>query len=205
MTAAYGNDDDYIATQCHTPPMTKRTTTIRHGSQTMVSMHERKQARRNRGGAHLPSPLISLIQNPGATSLWATWQPNDERRPAVVVRCCCIFYNSTVSTHPINLHSTPPPTTTAHRTAPNNTGNAKSPGTTAEDDDLARQQTCHVIQTVTTQVVVTVHISPGAQPLLPTLSSVHATSRSHVAIGDVANNNGRIATCVNNGRQITSR
>ena len=56
-------------------------------------------------------------------------------------------------------------------------GNAKSPGTTAEGDDLARQQTCHVVQMVTMQVVVTVHISPGAQPLLPTLSSVHATSR----------------------------
>ena len=55
-------------------------------------------------------------------------------------------------------------------------GNAKSPGTTAEGDDLACQQTCHVVQTVTTQVVVTVHISPGAQPLLPTLSSVHATT-----------------------------
>ena len=78
-------------------------------------------------------------------------------------------------------------------------GNAKSPGTTAEGNDLARQQTCHVIQTVMTQVIVTVHISPGAQPLLPTLSSVHATSRSHVAIGDVANNNGRIATHVNDG------
>ena len=127
-TTAYGNDDDYIATRSHTLPMTKRTTTIRHGSQTTVSMHERKQARRNRGGAHLASPLTSLIQNPGATSLWATWQPNDGRRPTVVVRRCCIFYNSMVSTHPIDLlHSTPPPTTTAHRTTPNNTGNVATP------------------------------------------------------------------------------
>ena len=46
-------------------------------------------------------------------------------------------------------------------------GNAKSPGTTAEGDDLAHQQTCHVV---------TVHISPGVQPLLPTLSSVHTTT-----------------------------
>ena len=47
-------------------------------------------------------------------------------------------------------------------------GNAKSPGMTAEGDNLAHQQTCHVIQTVMMQVIVTVHISPGAQPLLPT-------------------------------------
>ena len=32
-----------------------------------------------------------------------------------------------------------------------------------DGDDLARQQTCHVVQTVMTQVVVTVHISPGGQ------------------------------------------
>jgi len=126
MTAAYRNDDDYIATRCHTPPMTKRTTTICHGSQTTVSMHERKQVRRNQGGAHLPPPLASLIQNPGAMSLWVMWQPNDEQRPAVIIHCCCIFYNSMVSTHPINLHSTPPPTTTAHSSDDDECCNATS-------------------------------------------------------------------------------
>ncbi|KIJ92192.1 hypothetical protein K443DRAFT_13785 [Laccaria amethystina LaAM-08-1] len=33
---------------------------------------------------------------------------------------------------------------------------------TTRDDDLARQQTCHIVQTVMTTSVVTVHIDPGA-------------------------------------------
>ena len=33
------------------------------------------------------------------------------------------------------------------------------------EDDLARQRTCHVVQTVTTQIVVTVHMNSG-KPLL---------------------------------------
>ena len=33
------------------------------------------------------------------------------------------------------------------------------------EDDLARQQTCHVVQTVTTQIIVTVHMNSG-KPLL---------------------------------------
>ena len=37
------------------------------------------------------------------------------------------------------------------------------------EDDLACQQTCHVVQTVTTQVVVTVHMNVGEPPHSPSL------------------------------------
>jgi len=96
-----------MTTPHHTLPMTKQTTTIRHGSQMTVSMHEQKQTTRKQGEAHLPPPLSSLIRNPGATSLWAMWQPNDERQPAVIICRCCIFYDAMVST-PVHIHLNPP-------------------------------------------------------------------------------------------------
>jgi len=60
--------------------MTKWTMTIHHSLQMMVSKHKQKQTTRNQGQqACLPPPLTSLIQNPGAMSLWVTWQPNDKQ------------------------------------------------------------------------------------------------------------------------------
>ena len=55
-----------------------------------------------------------------------------------------------------------------------------------DGDDLARQQTCHVVLTVTTQVIVTVQMNAGEPPS----SFIHTKSRSHVAVGDISANNG---------------
>jgi hypothetical protein len=64
-------------------------------------------------------------------------------------------------------HRLTPRTTAAHI---NNNDNVATPRhqpkgrrTTAEGDNLACSLMCHVVQTVATQVIVTVHISPGAQ------------------------------------------
>ena len=79
----------------------------------MVRMHEQKQTRRNQGEAHLPPPLTSLIQNPGAMSLWATWQPNNEQQLAVIVHRQCIFYDAMVSTPSTSIQPPQPPLHTA--------------------------------------------------------------------------------------------
>ena len=55
-----------------------------------------------------------------------------------------------------------------------------------DGDDLARQRTCHVVLTVTTQVVVTVQMNAGEPPS----SFIHTKSRSYVAVGDISTNNG---------------
>ena len=60
---------------------------------------------------------------------------------------------------------------------------------TMDGDDLARQRMCHVVLTVTTQVVVTVHMNAGELPHSPS-SFIHMKSRSHVAVGDISTNNG---------------
>jgi hypothetical protein len=41
------------------------------------------------------------------------------------------------------------------------THNGQQNEQTTRDDDLARQQTCHIVRTVMTTSVVTVHIDPG--------------------------------------------
>ena len=61
--------------------------------------------------------------------------------------------------------------------------------TTMDGDDLARQRTCHVVLTVMTQVVVTVHINAGEPPHSPS-SFIHTKSRLHIAVGDISTNNG---------------
>ena len=53
-----------------------------------------------------------------------------------------------------------------------------------DEDDLARQRTCHIVETVTTQGVVTVHMNSGKP--LSLFSFIHTRTRGHVAIGDVA-------------------
>ena len=58
-----------------------------------------------------------------------------------------------------------------------------------DGDDLARQRTCHVVLTVTTQVVVTVQMDAGEPPDSPS-SFIHMKSKSHVAVGDISANNG---------------
>ena len=60
------------------------------------------------------------------------------------------------------------------------------------EDNLARQQTCHVIQTVTMQIVVTVHLNSGKPPL--SLSFIHTRTRGHVAIGDKGPQNNAATT-----------
>ena len=52
-----------------------------------------------------------------------------------------------------------------------------------DEDDLARQRTCHIVETVTTPCVVTVHMNSGKPSLF---SFIHTRTRGHVAIGDVA-------------------
>ncbi|KIJ93113.1 hypothetical protein K443DRAFT_13106 [Laccaria amethystina LaAM-08-1] len=44
----------------------------------------------------LPPTLTDDEQRPGATSLSATWQPNNEQRPDVVL-CYCFYSNTMVS------------------------------------------------------------------------------------------------------------
>ena len=58
-----------------------------------------------------------------------------------------------------------------------------------DGDNLARQQTCHVVLTVTTQVIVTVQMNAGEPPHCPS-SFIHTKSRSHVAVGDISTSNG---------------
>ena len=58
-----------------------------------------------------------------------------------------------------------------------------------DGDDLAHQRTCHVVLTVTTQVVVTVQMNAGEPPHCPS-SFIHTKSRSHVAVGDISAHNG---------------
>jgi len=71
----------------------------------------------------------------------------------------------------------PPPATTAHpNNDDNDNGNATSPIQPMNDDDLAHQRTCHIVQSVTTHVVTEVQVSNISY--LP-ISVVHMRSRAH--------------------------
>jgi len=60
--------------------------TDHNSSQTAASTNEWNQMMTSQGEwAHL-LPMISLMQNPGATSLSVMWQPNDEQWISVIVR-----------------------------------------------------------------------------------------------------------------------
>ena len=58
-----------------------------------------------------------------------------------------------------------------------------------DGDDLARQRMCHVVLTVTMQVVVTVQMNAGEPPHCPS-SFIHMKSRSHIAFGNISTSNG---------------
>jgi len=68
----------------HEPTSAK--TDQHHGSQTTASTHRWKEVMtRHSEQGHLPPPLISLIQIPGATLLTVTWQANDDQWMSVIV------------------------------------------------------------------------------------------------------------------------
>jgi len=86
-------------------------------------MHEQEQTARSRGEqARLPPPLTALTRHPGATSLLAMWQPNNDRE-----RRRCPTHGAT--TKPLTWHpsmprrrdflaNTPPTDDDAHTRAP---------------------------------------------------------------------------------------
>ena len=49
--------------------------------------------------AHLPPPLTPLTWHPGATSLTATWQPNNEQWRTSIIHCHCVFGHQLISGH----------------------------------------------------------------------------------------------------------
>ena len=111
----------------------------------------------------------------------------------IVNKQTALFSTTTTTIHQPLLHHQPrPPTTVQLPTSTTTTWQATSPvngrTTTMDSDDLARQRTCHVVLTVTTQVVVTVQMNAGDPPHCPS-SFIHTKSRSHVAVGDISTNN----------------
>ena len=100
-----------VATRHHTTPTFPNDKTEHHGSQTMVTMHERNWTTMMSGGeAHLPPAIISPTWKPGATSLSATWQPNDEHIHHSLLRIlvCHSKYLIPTLTPLISLTQNPP-------------------------------------------------------------------------------------------------
>ncbi|KIJ89908.1 hypothetical protein K443DRAFT_15700 [Laccaria amethystina LaAM-08-1] len=111
-----------------------------------------------------PRKLLPLTEGRGIPSVLPTepheWrlQTNKPFSPTIITT----IHPHTPSPLPRATVVRPPSTATAHA---DNDDNATSPAQQTDGDDLAHPLTCHVVQTVTTHVVVTVHINPGATSL----------------------------------------
>jgi hypothetical protein len=73
---------------------------------------------------------------------------------------------------------------TIHEPSPSHSA-AQAVSTAYIEDNLARQWTCNVVQTVTSCDIVTVHFSQG-EKYPPPISFSHTTGGGHVTVGDAA-------------------
>ena len=119
-------------------------------------------------------------------------EPREQRLPKthmnIVNKQTALFLTTTTIHLPLLHHQPPPPTTVRLPTSTTTTWQCHITRP-MDGDDLARQRTCHVVLTVTTQVIVTVHMNAGEPPHSPS-SFINTKSRSHVAVGDISTNNG---------------
>ena len=91
--------------------------------------------------------LSLFTQEPGATSLLVMWQPMTD--PTTTTTSTVIQLPSTTTQYPNDDNNTATP---HHQLI------SARPSTTYFEDNMTRQLTCHVIETVTTHVVIIVPV-----------------------------------------------